>query len=292
MSTTTPSPRAHAILITGCSSGIGLCLAHGLRQRGYKVFATARKPADVARLADEGFDTLQLDLDSSDSIQLAVERLLAKTGGKLSTLINNGAYGQHGAVEDLSRETLRRQFETNVFGTMELTNRLMPVFRAQGSGRIIQISSVLGFVSLAYRGAYNATKHALEAFSDTLRLELRGSGIHVVLVEPGPIESRFRQNAYTAFKANIDSAQSAHRITYAALEKRLAGEGGELPFTLPPQAVLKKVVRALEARHPKVRYYVTVPTHMFAVLKRLLPSRWIDGILLSASGTPRRTPPS
>ncbi|MEE8511681.1 MAG: SDR family NAD(P)-dependent oxidoreductase [Acidiferrobacterales bacterium] len=292
MSATTASPRAHAILITGCSSGIGLCLAHGLRQRGYKVFATARKPADVARLADKGFDALQLDLASSDSIQLAVERLLTKTGGKLSTLINNGAYGQPGAVEDLSRETLRRQFETNVFGTMELTNRLMPVFRAQGSGRIIQISSVLGFVSLAYRGAYNATKHALEALSDTLRLELRGSGIHVVLVEPGPIKSRFRQNAYTAFKANIDSAQSAHRITYAALEKRLAGEGGEPPFTLPPQAVLKKVVRALEARRPKVRYYVTVPTHMFAVLKRLLPSRWIDGILLSASGTPRRTPPA
>ena len=213
MSATTASPRAHAILITGCSSGIGLCLAHGLRQRGYKVFATARKPADVARLADKGFDALQLDLASSESIQLAVERLLTKTGGKLSTLINNGAYGQPGAVEDLSRETLRRQFETNVFGTMELTNRLMPVFRAQGSGRIIQISSVLGFVSLAYRGAYNATKHALEALSDTLRPELRGSGIPVVLVEPGPTKSRFRQNAYAAFKANIESGQRHHPVS-------------------------------------------------------------------------------
>ncbi len=288
MSITTAAPGANAVLITGCSSGIGYCLAHGLRQRGYEVFATARKRADVARLADEGFHSVALDLDSSGSIQQAVELLLSQTEGKLFALINNGAYGQPGAVEDLGRETLRRQFETNVFGTLELTNRLMPVFRAQHAGRIVQISSVLGFVSLAYRGAYNATKHALEALSDTLRLELRGTDIHVVLIEPGPIESRFRENAYAAFKANIDMVRSAHRKIYTAVERRLAGEGKEPPFTLPPEAVLRKVIHALEARHPKARYHVTVPTHLFAVLKRLLPSSWVDRILLSASGTGTR----
>jgi short-subunit dehydrogenase len=288
MSVTTATAQENAVLITGCSSGIGYCLAHGLRQQGYEVFATARKHTDVTRLADEGFHSMALDLDSSSSIQQAVERLLSQNEGSLFDLINNGDYGQPGAVEDLGRDALRRQFETNVFGTVELTNRLMPVFRAQHAGRIVQISSVLGFVSLAYRGAYNATKHALEALSDTLRLELRGSGIHVVLIEPGPIESHFRENAYAAFKANIDVAGSAHRKIYAAVERRLAGEGKEPPFTLPPEAVLKKVVCALAARRPKARYRVTVPTHLFAVLKRLLPSNWVDRILLSASGTGTR----
>ncbi|MFQ5995098.1 MAG: SDR family NAD(P)-dependent oxidoreductase [Acidiferrobacterales bacterium] len=277
-----------SVLITGCSSGIGYCLAQGLRQQGYRVFACARKPADVVRLKDEGFESLRLDLDDPGSIDSAVEELLKRTDGKLFALINNGAYGQPGAVEDLSRETLRRQFETNVFGTMEITNRLIPVFRAQARGRIIQISSVLGFVCLAYRGAYNATKYALEALSDTLRLELRGSGICVSLVEPGPIMSRFRENAYIAFKNNINVEASAHRKTYAALERRLAGQGSEPPFTLAPEAVLKKVTHALEARHPKVRYRVTVPTHFFAVLKRVLPASWVDGFLLSASGTGTR----
>jgi NAD(P)-dependent dehydrogenase (short-subunit alcohol dehydrogenase family) len=181
-----------SVLITGCSSGIGRCLALGLRRRGYRVFATARKPADVTLLARRGYESLCLDLESSDSIAQAIDTLLSRTDGSLYALINNGAYGQPGAVEDLTRDTLRRQFEINVFGTQELTNRLMPVFRQQGYGRIVQISSVLGFVCLAYRGGYNATKHALEALSDTLRLELRGSGIHISLVEPGPIASRFR----------------------------------------------------------------------------------------------------
>lgn len=277
------------ILITGCSSGIGHCLAHGLKHRGYRVFATARKPADVARLAEQGFESLVLDLNSSDSIREAVDQVLASTAAKLYALINNGAYGQPGAVEDLSRDTLRCQFETNVFGTQELSNRLMPVFRGQGYGRIVQISSVLGFVCLAYRGAYNASKYALEALSDTLRLELHGTRIYVSLIEPGPIESRFRENAYTAFKASIDVASSAHRETYATLERRLAGQNGTTPFTLPPDAVLRKVVHALETRRPRVRYRVTLPTHLFAVLKRLLPASWVDEFLLSASGTGTRT---
>jgi NAD(P)-dependent dehydrogenase (short-subunit alcohol dehydrogenase family) len=277
-----------SVMITGCSSGIGRCLALGLRRRGYRVFATARKSADVTMLARRGYESLFLDLESSDSIAQAVDTMLSRTGGRLYALINNGAYGQPGAVEDLTRETLRRQFEINVFGTQELTNRLMPVFRRQGYGRIVQISSVLGFVCLAYRGAYNATKHALEALSDTLRLELRGTNIHVSLVEPGPIASRFRANAYTAFKANIDTVHSVHRDTYALIERRLSGQRGEPPFTLPPKSVLKKVIHALEAQHPRMRYRVTLPTYFFAALKRVLPARWVDGILLAASGAGKR----
>ncbi len=279
--------KRRSVLITGCSTGIGRCLAQGLHDRGYRVFATVRKPQDVATLTEAGLESLPLDLDSSDSIQRAVTEILARTEGKLYALINNGAYGQVGAVEDLSRETLRKQFETNLFGAQELSNRLMPVFRAQNEGRIIQISSVLGIVCLAYRGAYNASKFALEALSDTLRLELRGTNIHVSLIEPGPIKSRFRENAYLAFKANIDAEHSAHRERYAVMERRLAGESGPLPFTLEPSAVLKKVIHALEARHPKIRYAVTVPTYLFWVLKRLLPARTLDRFLQFASSVRR-----
>lgn len=275
----------NSILITGCSTGIGLCLARKLQARGYRVIATTRKPADAAGLARSGLEALPLDLNSSDSIEQAVNEVRNRTGDTLFGLINNGAYGQPGAVEDLSRDALRSQFETNLFGTQELTNRILPIFRAQGRGRIIQISSVLGFVCLAYRGAYNASKYALEALSDTLRLELRGTGIYVCLIEPGPIRSDFRRNAYAAFKANIRVDQSVHRDNYTMLEKRLAEQTAEPQFTLPPEAVLKKVVHALEAGRPKVRYRVTVPTHVFAILKRLLPSSWMDGLLLSLSGT-------
>ncbi|OGI43301.1 MAG: short-chain dehydrogenase [Candidatus Muproteobacteria bacterium RBG_16_64_11] len=276
----------NAILITGCSSGIGRCLAVGLKARGYRVFASVRQKKDLAGLAALGLETLMLDLASSASIQRAVDDVLARTGGQLFALVNNGAYGQPGAVEDLSRALLREQFETNLFGTHELTCRLLPVFRAQGGGRIIQISSVLGLVSLAYRGAYNASKFALEGLSDTLRLELAGSGIHVVLIEPGPIVSRFRQNAYAAFKANIDREHSAYRDYYIKVERRLAGSKNQ-PFTLPPEAVLKKVVRVLEARRPKPRYFVTFPTVLFAVLRRLLPARWLDRVLWAVTGRGR-----
>lgn len=171
-----------------------------------------------------------------------------------------------------------------LFGTHELTCRLLPVFRAQGAGRIVQISSVLGLVSLAYRGAYTASKFALEGLSDTLRLELAGSGIQVALIEPGPIESRFRQNAYAAFRAHIDREHSAHRNYYIDVERRLAGSKNQ-PFTLPPETVLAKVVHALEAKHPRPRYYVTFPTVLFAVLRRLLPVRWLDRILRAVTAS-------
>jgi NAD(P)-dependent dehydrogenase (short-subunit alcohol dehydrogenase family) len=274
--------ESKSVLITGCSTGIGNCLACGLRERGYRVFASARKEADVAALSAAGFASLPLDLDSTGSIRAAVETVLERTQGRLYALINNGAYGQPGAVEDLSRAVLRAQFETNLFGTQELTNLVIPAMRAQGEGRIIQMSSMLGIVCLAHRGAYNATKFALEALSDTLRLELRDTDIYVSIIEPGPIESRFRANAYAAFRRNIDREHSVHREYYARVERRLEGPK-PLPFTLPPEAVLKQVIRALEARRPKARYGVTFPTHLFAVLRRVLPVRVLDAVLAAVS---------
>ena len=268
-----------SILITGCSSGIGLCVARGLKTRGYRVFATARKAHDVRQLEAEGFESLQLDLADSGSISSAVDEILARSHGSLDALFNNGAYGQPGAVEDLSREVLRAQFETNLFGWHQLTNLLIPVMRRQGHGRIIQNSSVLGFVALRYRGAYNASKYALEGLTDTLRLELAGTDIHVSLVEPGPVSSRFRENAFRAYQQNIDPHSSVHRDKYLAMEARLQTKGPVVPFTLPPEAVLKKVIHALESRRPRARYYVTFPTCLFGFLKRVLSTRTLDKLL-------------
>jgi len=279
------TPRS--VLITGCSSGIGHCLATGLHARGYRVFASVRQTKDMAALEALGIATLALDLRDPASIATAAGSVLEHTGGRLYGLINNGAYGQPGAVEDLTRVVLREQFETNVFGTQELTNLLLPAMRAANEGRIIQVSSLLGIVCLAYRGAYNASKFALEALSDTMRLELAGTGIYVSLVEPGPITSRFRANAYEAFKRHIDRQHSAHRAYYERVEKRLGGER-PLPFTLPPEAVLKTVIHALEARRPRIRYPVTVPSHLFGVLRRLLPVRVLDRVLASVSNSGQR----
>ncbi len=189
-----------SILITGCSTGIGLCVAQGLQDRGYRVFATARKKDDVKKLQSLGLESLQLDLDDSQSIQTAVKEILNRTNGTLDALFNNGAYGQAGAVEDLSRDVLRQQFETNVFGWHELTNLVLPVMLKQGHGRIIQNSSVLGFVALKFRGAYSASKYAIEGLTDTLRQELSGTNIFISLVEPGPIESQFRKNSFAMYK--------------------------------------------------------------------------------------------
>jgi NAD(P)-dependent dehydrogenase (short-subunit alcohol dehydrogenase family) len=272
-----------SVLITGCSSGIGLCVAEGLQARGYRVFASARKATDVAMLQQRGLEALQLDLADSDSINAAVEELLQRSDGMLYALFNNGAYGQPGAVEDLSREVLRQQFENNLFGTHELTCKLLPVMRRQGYGRIIQNSSVLGIISLPFRGAYNSSKYALEGLSDTLRLELHGSGIHVSMIEPGPIESRFRANAFAMFRENIDRENSVFRDTYQRMEARLTREGPAAPFTLPPEAVLNKVLHALEARRPRAHYYVTFPTYLFGTLKRLLPAHGLDWVLRRVS---------
>ena len=268
-----------SVLVTGCSSGIGDCVARGLHARGYRVFASVRNPHDREAFDQSGIECLVLDYADSTSIRSAVEQLLEQTGGNLYALFNNGAYGQPGACEDLSREAMRAQFETNVFGWMELTNLVIPVMRAQGCGRIIQNSSILGFVAMPMRGAYNASKYAIEGFSDTLRLELAGTDIYVSLIEPGPVTSRFRANAYRAFRQHIVVEDSVHRERYRKMIERFEASGSEQPFTLPPEAVLKRVVHALESRRPRIRYPVTVPTYVFAGLKRVLTDRMLDRIL-------------
>ena len=271
------------ILITGCSTGIGYCVAKGLKENGYRVIASARKQADVSRLEEEGFDTLLLDVDDSQSIQKAASDLKSLCNGELYALFNNGAYGQAGAVEDLTRTTLEKQFSTNVFGWIELTNSLIPLLRQQDSARIIFNSSVLGLIALPYRGAYNASKYAIEGFADTLRLELSDSNIKVSLIEPGPVESRFRQNALASLKANIDIENSFHKNKYLKQIERMEKVGPAAPFTLPADAVLKKVIASLESKNPSPRYYVTLPTYLFGTLRRILPTRWLDKVLLFVS---------
>jgi len=271
------------ILITGCSSGIGYCVAKALHQRGYRVFATARRRESVEMLLAEGLESFRLNLTDSNSIHFAFEEVMRRTNGELYAVFNNGAYGLPGAVEDLNRDALRAQFETNVFGWQELTNLAIPVMRRQGYGRIIQNSSVLGFVSLPFRGAYNASKYAIEGLSDTLRLELCGSNVYVSLIEPGPIASQFRMNAVKALAKYIDIENSFHRERYQGVLKRLNKQGPAVPFTLPPEAVLERVIHALEAAKPQPRYYVTFPTYLFGFLKRILSTRVLD-VLLAKSG--------
>lgn len=267
------------ILITGCSTGIGRCVALALHQRGYRVFATARQEADVAALAAQGLMAHRLDLTDHSSIEQSVEWVLAHTGGTLYALFNNAAYGQPGAVEDLPVAALRQQFETNLFGPHTLTRLVLPIMRRQGYGRIIQNSSILGFIALKYRGAYNASKFALEGLTDTLRLELKGSGIHLSLIEPGPVTTQFRNNAQQAFTRWIDAENSQHKESYATMQKeRLSGK--PTAFSVPPEVVLKRVIHALESAYPQARYPVTFPTYLFMVLKRILSTAWLDALLV------------
>ena len=272
------------VLITGCSSGIGYHVAKGLKERGYNVYATARKEEDVQRLISEGFKCLQLDYSDSTSVQDLANELMLLVGTNLYAVFHNGAYGQPGAVEDLSRDTIEKQFSANVFGWMELNNRLIVLMRQGNRGRIIFNSSVLGLVSLPFRGAYNASKYAIEGFSDTLRLELSDTNIKVSLIEPGPIESKFRPNALQALKDNVNMEDSVHRDRYRSTIDRLAKQGKADPYTLPPEAVLKKVIHALESKKPKPHYYVTTPTYIMGYLKRLLPTTWMDKFIMKVAG--------
>ena len=271
------SSKLKSVLITGCSSGIGLCLAHGLRSEGYRVFASARSINDVDKLKALGFESLLLDLSSSDSINLAISELYQKTD-KLYALINNGAYGQAGALEDISRDALEKQFQANVFGWHELTNLVLPKMRKENVGRVIYISSILGFVAMPFRGAYVASKYATEGLVNTLRLELNDTNIKFSLVQPGPIESKFRANAYLAFQENVDSSKSNYKEQYNTMIQRLESEKN-VQFTLPPEAVLKCTLHALKSSSPKIHYRVTFPTKLFAFLGRILPSSWMDKIL-------------
>jgi NAD(P)-dependent dehydrogenase (short-subunit alcohol dehydrogenase family) len=267
------------ILITGCSSGIGYHCAKTLQTRGWRVVASCRRAEDVARLTAEGLTCLQIDVADPASVRQGVTDALALVGGKLDALFNNAGYGQPGAAEDIGRDALRAQFETNLFGAWDMTRLVLPHMRRQGEGRILFTSSILGFAAMRYRAAYNASKYAIEGLCDSLRQELIGSGVRVVLIEPGPISSRFRDNALPHFLAQVDPQESAHREAYRGQLRRLAKEGAPTPFTLGPEAVTEAVWRALTARRPAARYRVTFPTRLFWYLKRLLPTAWLDGIL-------------
>jgi len=267
-----------SVLITGCSSGIGLASARVMKARGWRVFATARKLEDLARLKDEdGIESLYLDYAEPESIAAVADQVLDATGGALTALFNNGAYGQPGAVEDLRPEVLRAQLEVNVIGWLDLTRRIIPAMRARQEGRIVFCSSVLGLIAAPYRGAYCASKFAVEALGDTLRMELAGTGIHVSLIEPGPIATRFIEHALEAYRRNIDMEGSPHREIYRARLAQMEA-GGQKTFKLPPEAVGAKLVHALEAKRPKARYYVTFPTYAVAILRRLLPTAALDAV--------------
>lgn len=263
------------ILITGCSSGIGLASACMMKNRGWRVFATARSDTDLQRLAEQGYEPIHLELADSNSIAACAEETLNRCNGKLDALFNNAAYGQAGAMEDVSAEALRAQLEVNVVGTHDLTRRIIPAMRAMGQGRIVMCSSVLGLVAAPYRGSYCASKFALEALSDAMRLELDGSGIFVSLIEPGPIRTRFIEHVLEYIERNIDVENSAHRETYA---ERLASlrAGGDSRFKLEPETVAEKLIHAVESPRPKRRYYVTTPTYIAAAAKRFAPAWVLD----------------
>lgn len=269
-----------SVLITGCSSGIGLDAARTLHARGWRVFATCRQEADCERLRTEGLESYRLDYADEDSIAAAVEEVKTRTGGTLDALYNNGAFACPGAVEDLPRGALREIFETNLFGYHDLTRRVIPLMRAQGHGRIINCSSVLGLVGMTWRGAYVATKFAMEGLTDVMRIEMKGTGIDIILIEPGPIETQIRQNAVPHFEKWVDWEASARREQYVSLRGRLYGvKTKKDAFELGPEAVTAKLIHALEARRPKARYYVTTPTYLMGFARRILPTRALDWLV-------------
>lgn len=268
------------ILITGCSSGIGEDAARGLKARGWRVFASCRKQEDCDALRAEGFESPCIDYSDEATITSGLAEVLDATGGTLDALFNNGAHGFFGAVEDLPTQGLREIFENNFFGWHELTRQVLPVMRAQGSGRILQCSSTLGFTYIPWRGAYSATKRALEAMSDTLRIEMRGTGVDVILIEPGPITTMFREKGIPFFERWIDWEASPRRADYESglIQRLYHGSGKKDLFELPASAVTAKVIRALEAPRPKARYMITGATYVAAVLHRILPDRALDAV--------------
>ncbi len=268
-----------SILITGCSSGIGYAAAHDLRAAGWRVFASCRQQSDCDRLSAQGFDAPLLDLTDPATIRSALDHIVMQTGGTLDALYNNGAFACPGAVEDLPRDALKAVFEANVFGTHDLTCEVIKIMRKQGHGRIVTCSSVLGLVAYKWRGAYVASKFALEGLMDVLRLELRDTPIKVVLVEPGPITSKIRVNSIPHFERWVDWKNSARAEQYQTLTKRLYEDRGPDRFELPPSAVTAKILRALTVANPAPRYYVTTPTYLMGTLRRLLPTRALDWLI-------------
>ncbi|SLN45492.1 SDR family NAD(P)-dependent oxidoreductase [Roseisalinus antarcticus] len=270
---------ARTILITGCSTGIGLDAAQTLARKGWHVIASARKPADVDRLKASGLDAVLIDYADEATIASGFDAAVALTGGRLDALFNNGAWAVPGPLEDVPTAALRANFEANLFGWHDLTTRAIRVMRPARRGRIIQCSSVLGLVGAKYRGAYVATKFALEGYSDVLRQEMAGTGIDVVLIEPGPIDTPFRANAISQFERWIDWRASARRADYEATLLDMLYKGSDGKMQWPASAVTTKLVRALTAPRPRARYYVTTPTHIAGVMRRALPARLSDWLL-------------
>lgn len=272
-----------SILITGCSSGIGHHAAHALQAKGWRVFATCRQDADVARLQSEGLESLRLDYEDPASIESAFGEVMTRTGGTLDALFNNGAYAIPALIEDLPVDALRQNFEANLFGWHDLTQRVLPVMRNQGpkgQGRIVHCSSVMGFITTKFRGSYAATKHALEAMAMTSRLELRDTDIHVSLIQPGPIATDFRLNSRKNFDHWIDWQASPQRHRYEKLVSRLyATDKSPDPFELQCDAVTAKLERALHDKRPKARYPVTKVTTVSALALRALPARASEWIM-------------
>lgn len=268
------------LLITGCSTGIGWCAAKTLHKRGYRVFASARQDSDLAKLQAEGLESVKLDVNDSHSIQTGLAEVLSKTGGTLDALFNNAGFVQAGAVEDLTRNMMREQFETNVFGAMELTNTVIPIMRRQGHGRIIQNTSILGMVAMPFRGAYNASKFALEGFTNTLRQELHNTPIFVSCLVPGPIHSALRQNALRHYAQHLKQNTSVHQELYMKMERHFFSVlDNEKRFASGPEAVVEKLILALESKRPKAHYYITFAAHLLAILRRLLPDAALDVLM-------------
>lgn len=275
--------KAKSILITGCSSGIGLDAAHTLKARGWRVFASCRKAEDCETLKAEGLESPRIDYADPETITAGLAQVLEATGGTLDALFNNGAYAIPGAVEDLPADALSAIYQTNVFGWHDLTRQVIPVMRAQGQGRIVNHSSVLGIVTLQWRGAYNSTKFAIEGLTDTLRIEMRGTGIEVITLNTGPVTSMIRQNSIPHFERWIDWEASPRAEQYRdVLRARLYQDSGPDAFELPASAVSRKLVHALEAKRPKARYFITTPTYLMEAARRLLPTRARDWLLSKA----------
>jgi len=271
------------VLVTGCSSGIGRATAEVLRARGWQVYPTARRLEDLERLRQDGFQPVKLDVADPASVEEAVEDVLELSEGRLGAVVNNAGVAQFGAVEDLTRDAVRRQFEINTFGALDLTNRLIPHFRGQGRGRIVNVSSVYGRVTAPMVGCYCASKYALEAFSDAMRIELRAEGIAVSLIEPGPIFSDFRTKSADHSVVGFDMGAGRFGARYQRrMAKAKAGQRRDL-FTRPPEAVAVKIAHALESRHPKTRYCVTVPAYLGAFLRRFAPDSLLDLMLVKSA---------
>jgi NAD(P)-dependent dehydrogenase (short-subunit alcohol dehydrogenase family) len=265
-------PQKQVILVTGCSTGIGRATAIEAAERGHRVFASARRREDIAELTAKGIETLALDVTDRASIREAVKTTLAMAG-RIDALVNNAGYGQYGAIEDVSPEEWRAQFEVNVFGTVEVLREVLPGMRAARRGTIVNVSSLAGKVTVPFAGPYCASKHAIEAISDALRVELAPWRIRVVVVEPGPIGTRFGDRSREA-AARILATPGPYSRFYENAER--ASQKDFQRGRRKPETVARVIVRAIESRRPKTRYRVAPLARILVPLKGITTDRFLD----------------